>query len=52
MRTWSATTRYVAAHQQDPIVAVEQELASLWPDATQTKRITWPLIMLAGHVTS
>ena len=52
MRTWSATTRYVAAHQQDPIVAVGQELAGLWPDATQTKRITWPLIVLAGHVAS
>ena len=50
LRTWSATTRYIAAHGIDPVVAVERELRELWGDATELRRITWPLIVLAGHV--
>jgi len=50
MRTWSATTQYVAARGEDPILAVERELAQLWGDAAEPKRITWPLIVIAGHV--
>jgi hypothetical protein len=52
MRTWSATTRYVAAHGEDPIVSIERELGELWGDPAQPKRITWPLIVLTGHVAS
>lgn len=52
MRTWSSTTRYVAAHGDDPVVPVERELGELWGDPTQPKRITWPLIVLAGRVAS
>jgi SAM-dependent methyltransferase len=51
MRTWSATTRYRAAHKDDPVIPIERELDKLWGDAAQPKRIGWPLIVIAGHVT-
>jgi SAM-dependent methyltransferase len=50
IRTWSATTRYLAAHKTDPAVLIERELTGLWGDDAQPKRITWPLIVIAGHV--
>jgi SAM-dependent methyltransferase len=50
MRTWSATTRYVARHGVDPVIAEERELAELWGDAESTRRIVWPLIVLAAHL--
>jgi hypothetical protein len=50
MRTWSATTQYRATHEDDPIVAVEGELGEIWGDVAQRKRITWPLIVIAGRV--
>jgi SAM-dependent methyltransferase len=51
MRTWSAATRYLAAHKDDPVIPIERELGKLWGDVTQPKRISWPLIVIAGHVT-
>jgi len=50
MRTWSATTQYRAAHNEDPIVAIERELAAAWGDPATLQRITWPLIIVAGRV--
>lgn len=51
MRTWSASTRYRAAHGDDPVTPVEGELGAVWGDATTPRRISWPLIVLAGRVT-
>lgn len=50
LRTWSASTRYVAAHGRDPVELVERDLAPLWGDPTQARPIYWPLIVLAGRV--
>jgi len=50
VRTWSATTRYRAAHGDDPVVAIERELAAAWDGAVPSKRIMWPLIVIAGRV--
>ena len=50
IRTWSATSRYVAAHGRDPVTDIGRELAELWPDADERRQITWPLIMIAGRV--
>jgi SAM-dependent methyltransferase len=50
LRTWSATTRYVAETGIDPVVAEERELAGVWGDRESTRRIVWPVIMLAARI--
>jgi SAM-dependent methyltransferase len=50
MRTWSATTRYVARHKADPILDFAREIQSLWPDAEQRKSVTWPLTVRVGRI--
>lgn len=50
LRTWSATTRYVAAHGRDPVELVERELARLWGDPSSARSIHWPLTVLAARI--
>lgn len=50
MRTWSATARYVEDRQVDPVSALEQRLASLWPDAERPRAVTWPLALRVGRM--
>jgi len=47
----SATCRYVEDQGSDPVVRVEGELHEAW-GASPTRRITWPLIVLAARVSS
>jgi ubiquinone/menaquinone biosynthesis C-methylase UbiE len=49
LRSWSATARYVAAHASDPVAALAQELAPLWGDPAQARRIAWPLSLRVGR---
>lgn len=49
LRTWSATTRYVAAVGVDPIDAFEREAAALLPTADARVVIRWPYAVRAGH---
>jgi len=49
MRSMSATARYIKANGTDPVVAVHDELKSLWADESP-RRIVWPVIVLAGRV--
>ena len=49
MRTWSATARYVDRNNVDPVSALEERLAPLWPDAGIRRKITWPLALRAGR---
>ena len=51
LRTMSATGRYVEQHGTDPVLRVEDELRAVW-GLLPTRRITWPLIILAGRVAS
>lgn len=51
LRTMSATGRYVERHGTDPVAGVEMELREAWGTAVK-RRITWPLIVLAGRVSS
>jgi ubiquinone/menaquinone biosynthesis C-methylase UbiE len=46
--TWSATQRYRQAEGADPLPALGELLAPVWPDGT--REIVWPIAMLAGHV--
>lgn len=50
LRTWSATTRYVAKRGHDPVEQFEHDLETWWPDQTEQRPIEWPLIVIAGRV--
>ncbi len=50
IRTWSATARFIEKHGSDPVPSVERELAELWTNPEEPRKIVWPLIVLAGHV--
>lgn len=48
LRTWSARQRYRAAHADDPVDAVERDLATIWPDG-ERRRLFWPVYIRAGR---
>jgi hypothetical protein len=50
LRTWSATQRFMAANQRDPLEDIETELRSAWGDAEQLRRVVWPLTLRAGRL--
>ena len=50
LRTWSATTRFVAQRGVDPVVDVERELASHWGDPKTPRHVQWPVAMLAARL--
>jgi SAM-dependent methyltransferase len=46
LRTWSSVNRYMAAHTNDPVDALEETLRPLWgPDA---RLVRWPLVLKVG----
>lgn len=49
LRSMSATAQYLKTHTDDPVTAFEQSVAGVWPDG-ETRRITWPLFVLAGRI--
>lgn len=49
-RSWSATSRYVKQHGDDPIPELERVLAHLWPNPAERRSIRWPLVVVAGRV--
>jgi SAM-dependent methyltransferase len=49
MRTWSATARYVDQKNEDPVAALEERLAPLWPEASGRRKVTWPLALRVGR---
>jgi ubiquinone/menaquinone biosynthesis C-methylase UbiE len=50
LRTWSATQRFIAANQCDPLQDVEEDLRSAWGDAGQLRSVAWPLTMRVGRL--
>ncbi len=50
LRTWSAVARYRAAHGEDPVDALNEELALLWGDPGRARRTRWPVAMWGGRV--
>ncbi len=50
LRTWSATQRFMAANQRDPLQDVEEDLRSAWGDAQELRRVVWPLTVRIGRV--
>lgn len=48
LRTWSATQRFMAAEQRDPLEQIEEELRAAW--AHDVRRVVWPLTVRVGRV--
>jgi SAM-dependent methyltransferase len=48
LRTWSATQRFIAASQGDPLDEIANELHAAWGNAKQTRRVVWPLTLRVG----
>lgn len=50
LRTWSATSRYVAQHQRDPVAQVERALSRDWGDSDDRRVVRWPVYLRAGRM--
>lgn len=50
LRTWSATARYTAAHDRDPVDPVVKALRGAWGNPDDTRVIRWPICLRAGRV--
>lgn len=50
LRTWSATQRFIAANQRDPLEKVEEELRRAWGNAEQLRPVVWPLVVRVGRL--
>lgn len=48
LRTWSATQRFMAAEQRDPLEKIEIELCAAWGE--ESRRVIWPLTVRVGRV--
>jgi ubiquinone/menaquinone biosynthesis C-methylase UbiE len=48
LRTWSATQRFMAAENRDPLEEVEGELRSAW--GREVRLVIWPLTVRVGRV--
>jgi SAM-dependent methyltransferase len=49
--TWSAVKEYKHRNGRDPRELIAAELQAVWGDAKLTRRISWPLTLLAGRIT-
>lgn len=48
--TWSATRRFIKAHDTDPVAQIAQALSSAWGDPAETKPVRWTLPLRVGRV--
>lgn len=49
LRSWSAVARYQATNGYDPVDALADEIAQLWPEG-RMMQVEWPLFLHAGRV--
>ena len=50
LRTWSATQRFLAAQERDPVELVESDLEQAWGNPAEDKLAVWPLTVRLGRV--
>jgi SAM-dependent methyltransferase len=50
VRTWSATSRYREALNEDPTIEFAARLGELWRDPAEARRVWWPLVVRVGRV--
>jgi SAM-dependent methyltransferase len=48
LRSWSATQRFIAANDRDPLKEIDDNLRDAWGDARQRRRVVWPLMLRVG----
>jgi hypothetical protein len=48
LRSWSATQRFIAANQRDPLDEIAEELCAAWGDTKQVRPVIWPLTLRVG----
>lgn len=51
LRSWSATGRYVAMFEDDPVLALADQLSPLWGDDYTPRQVSWPLTLRIGRKT-
>jgi SAM-dependent methyltransferase len=49
VRTWSAVRRFMAARGEDPVLALERELAPAWGPSPGPRRAVWDLDLRVGR---
>ena len=49
LATWSATRLYIKDIGDDPLPALQSQLAVHWESPTQAHRVQWPLHLKVGH---
>jgi SAM-dependent methyltransferase len=49
LRTWSATQRFFAANERDPMELVESDLERAWGNPAEEKLAIWPLTVRLGR---
>jgi SAM-dependent methyltransferase len=49
LRTWSATQRFFAANERDPVELVESDLEQAWGNPAEEKLAIWPLTVRLGR---
>ena len=47
MRTWSASRRYLAANQADPVSKFEDQMRQAW--GREARTVTWPIVVRVGR---
>ncbi len=47
--SWSAVARCREVEGQDPIAGLDADLAAVWPEASERRRVVWPLTLRVGR---
>jgi ubiquinone/menaquinone biosynthesis C-methylase UbiE len=50
LRSWSATNRYIKQNGADPVIAFEQQMADVWKNSSEKRKLEWPFTIRAGRV--
>jgi SAM-dependent methyltransferase len=48
LRSWSATQRFIAENQRDPLEDIADELRGAWGNPQQARSVIWPLTLRIG----
>jgi SAM-dependent methyltransferase len=48
LRSWSATQRFIAANQRDPLDEIADDLRAAWGDTKRKHYVVWPLTLRIG----